>query len=226
MMDEGKKFPYVSFLHINCLIFSKSHCISFNENSHYCDCLSNTRYLKKKPQFSQPFFTGEVLQLSEHFQGLWTSPKALHLSYAGCPKPGHSIPAGGTQGQSRVFLLAPFLVMQPRILLTFQAARAHCWLMFGFLSTRTESFSAGLLCEFFSLSVLLPGALLRNTKLFLKVAESKSPWLMALSWLETFARSHTWCCNTLALWYDQIVAAACCGPTTAHLFSVTAFPCR
>ena len=43
-------------------------------------------------------------------------------------------------------LLATPLLMEPRILLAFQAASAHCWLMSSFLSTRTpKSFSARLL---------------------------------------------------------------------------------
>ena len=40
-------------------------------------------------------------------------------------------------------LLALFLLMQPRMLLTFFTVRAHCWLMFGLVSMKT--FSAKLL---------------------------------------------------------------------------------
>jgi len=37
-------------------------------------------------------------------------------------------------------LLATLLLMQPRILLAFFAARAHCWLMSSLVSSRTTRF--------------------------------------------------------------------------------------
>lgn len=47
---------------------------------------------------------------------------------------------------------------------------------------------------------------------------------MGLRQFQAFASSHTWCRSTLALRHNWIVATGCCGPATAHLFSVTAFP--
>ena len=48
------------------------------------------------------------------------------------------------------------LLMQPRILLAFQAASTHCWLMFSFSSTRTPKVQWG----FFSQFIYIPGIIL------------------------------------------------------------------
>ena len=55
----------------------------------------------------------------------------------------------GSGGQATALLATPLLIL-PRILLSFWDARAHCWLMLSFSSTRTpKSFSAGLLLRSF-----------------------------------------------------------------------------
>ena len=83
---------------------------------------------------------------------LWTCSKGPHLSCAGCLRPGHSTPDGASFGQNRggtitsLSLLVTLLLMQPGILLAFQASRARCWLMLSSSSARIpKSFSVGLL---------------------------------------------------------------------------------
>mgnify|MGYP001852688433 CR=1 FL=1 len=103
-----------------------------------------------KNQLSQPFFTGEVLQPSEHLHGppldfsnsstsflCWVLQAWMQYSSWGLTR------AEQRGTITSLFLVATLLVMQPRILSIFQAARAYYWLMFGFLSTRTKS-SVGL----------------------------------------------------------------------------------
>lgn len=82
MMDEATKFPYPTFLHINCSAFSKSHGTLFNKKFHYCDCLSNAQYHLRLPTLSAFFHRRDA-------PALWTSlwPSSGHqlmwrLSYA------------------------------------------------------------------------------------------------------------------------------------------------
>ena len=98
-------------------------------------------------QFPQPFFIGEVLQPTDHLCGppLDLLQQLRTLPVLGAPAWIQYFRWVLIRAEQRgtitsLALLATPLLMQPRILLAFQAARAHCWLMTSFSSIRTPTF--------------------------------------------------------------------------------------
>jgi len=102
----------------------------------------------RQAQFLQHIFT-EMLQPLDHLCGSLDSLQKL--SCVEGPRPGCSTPAGAHKGRIKgdSHLLRPTVtlpLMEPGILLTFQARSKLCWLLLSFSSTRIpKSFSAGLL---------------------------------------------------------------------------------
>ncbi|KAK4807440.1 hypothetical protein QYF61_001991 [Mycteria americana] len=107
----------------------------------------------EQPQLSQPVLIGEVLQPPDHFCGPPLDPlQQLHvLLVLRTPELDAVLQGGLTRAEQRgripsLDLLATLLWMQPRMLLAFWAASAHCRLMSSLSSISTpKSFSTGLL---------------------------------------------------------------------------------
>ena len=127
-------------------------------------CLLQT----KQTQLSQPVFIGLVLQTSEHPCGPLLDPlQQLHiLLVLGTPDLDTVLQMGlarcpSQKGQPPPSPCWSLLLMQLRVPLAFQAARAHYWFMFSFSST---SFSAGLLSMTSSPSLYMSGIVLTEVQ--------------------------------------------------------------
>ena len=106
----------------------------------------------EEAQFLQPVFIGEMLQPSEHLRGPPLDPlQKLHIfPVLRSPELDAVLHMGPHKGRverdNPLFaLLAAPVLMEPRILLTFQAPSAHCWLSFSVnqdLSALLSSFTS------------------------------------------------------------------------------------
>ena len=105
----------------------------------------------KQSQLSQPFLL-EVLQFLKHLPGpfIGLSPVYPCLS-PGSPELDTILQVWPHQQRGRIpsfDLLMILCLMQPRVLSDCFAARAHCWIVFNLVSTRTpKTFSVKLLCR-------------------------------------------------------------------------------